>query len=412
MASPVSISFLDHFAALRDPRQAWKVVFPLPEVLLVVLCGTLAGAEDFVDVRRWARLHLGFLRRFLPFAHGVPSHDTLNDILNAIDAELFAACFTEWVAGLCADAPQDGTGLGTAGHEVVAPEVVAPEVVAPEVVAPEVVAIDGKTSRRTHGRAAGRNPLHLVSAWATGQRLVLGQQACEAKSNEITAIPLLLDRLAIRGALVTIDAMGCQTKIAQKVLDREADYLLAVKENWPNLHAEVARAFDDPAFGASGRTGLLRFDTTDADHGRVEVRRHTVIHDVGFLQTDRRYPGKPRFPGLRAIAMVEAEVERGGKTSRERRFYLSSITLDATLFAHAVRAHWHIENRLHWVLDVVFHEDLSRLRSGQDPQNMATVRHIALNLLHSAKDKQSLKTRRKSARWNTDYLEAIIRQTT
>ncbi len=312
---------------------------------------------------------------------GIPSHDTLNDILNAIDAELFAACFTEWVANLCADTPQDGAG-------------------------PEIVAIDGKTSRRTHDKATGRNPLHLVSAWATSHRLVLGQQACEAKSNEITAIPMLLDRLAIRGALVTIDAMGCQTKIAQKVLDREADYLLAVKENWPNLHAEVERAFDDPA-----TIGLLRHETTDGDHGRIEVRRHAVSHDVSFLQTNRRFPGEPRFPGLKAIAMVEAEVERGGKITRERRFYLSSLTLDATLFAHAVRSHWHIENRLHWVLDVVFHEDLSRLRSGHGPQNMATVRHIALNLLRKAKDKHSLKTRRKSAGWNTDYLEAIIRRT-
>jgi len=387
MASPVGIPFLDHFAALRDPRQAWKVVFPLPEEPLVVLCGTLAGAEDFVDIRRWARLHLDFLRRFLPFARGIPNHDTLNDILNDIDAELFTACFSEWVTSLCADTSQDGAG--------------------PEIVAPEIVAIDGKTSRRIHDKAAGRNPLHLVSAWATSQRLVRGQQACEAKSNEITAIPLPLDRLALRGAPVTIDSMGCQTKIAQKVLNREADYLLAVKENWPNLHAEIARAFDDPA-----TTGLLRHETTDADHGSVErrrspgieVRRHAVSHDVDFLQTNR-------FPGLQAIAMVEAEVGRGDKTTLERRFYLSSLALDATLFAHAVRSHWHIENRLHWVLDVVFHEDLSRLRSGHGPQNMATVRHIALSLLPGAKDKHSLKTRRKSAGWNTDYLEAIIRRT-
>ena len=381
MASPVGISFLDHFAALRDPRQAWKVVFPLSEVLLVVLCGTIAGAEDFVEIRRWGRLHMDFLRRFLPFAHGIPSHDTLNDIFNAIDAELFATCFTAWVASLCAADPDADRG-------------------------PEIVAIDGKTSRRTHDRAQDRNPLHLVSAWASGQRLVLGQQACAAKSNEITAIPLLLDRLAIRGALVTIDAMGCQTKIAQKILDKDADYLLAVKENWPNLHAEIERYFDDPS-----TAGLLRYETTDGDHGRIELRRHAVSHDVAFLQTDRRFPGEPRFPGLTAIAMVEAEVERGGKTSIERRFYLSSITLDAELFARAVRSHWHIENRLHWVLDVVFHEDLNRLRSGHGPQNMATVRHIALNLLRATNDKHSLKVRRKSAGWDTDYLEAIIRRT-
>lgn len=380
MASSTGVAFLDHFAALRDPRQSWKVVYPLSEVLLTVLSGTIAGAEDFVEIRRWAVLHMDFLRRFLPFAKGIPSHDTLNDIVNAIDGDLFAACFTQWVASLGGVAPNSEAG-------------------------PEVVAIDGKTSRRTHDRAQDRNPLHLVSAWASGQRLVLGQQACEAKSNEITAIPLLLDRLAIQGALVTIDAMGCQTKIARKILDRGADYLLAVKDNWPNLHAEIARAFDDPDIAR-----LPPHDTLDGDHGRIERRHHGVIHDVDFLNTDRRFPGEPRFPGLKAIAMVETEVERAGKTSRERRFYLSSLPLGAELFARAVREHWHIENRLHWVLDVVFHEDLSRLRSGNGPQNMATVRHITLNLLRGAKDKHSLKVRRKSAAWDDTYLEAVIRQ--
>ena len=367
MALSFGSSFLDHFAALRDPRQSWKVVYPLPEVLLTVLSGTIAGAEDFVEIRRWALLHIDFLRHFLPFASGIPSHDTLNDIMNAIDGELFAACFTRWVLSLAGSAASAEMG-------------------------PEVVAVDGKTSRRTHDRAQDRRLLHLVSAWATRQRLVLGQQACAAKSNEITAIPLLLDRLAIRGALITIDAMGCQTRIAQKVLDRQADYLLAVKNNWPNLHAEFARAFDGPA-----TTALLTHHTVNGDHGRIEQRRHAVSHAVAFLNTDRRFPGEPRFPGLKAIAMVDAEVERNGRTSRERRFYISSLPLDAELFARAVREHWHVENRLHWVLDVVFHEDLSRLRSGHGPQNMATVRHIALNLLRGAKDKHSLKVRQKSA---------------
>ena len=366
---------LDQFATLKDPRQGWKVVYPLPEVLLVVLCGTLAGAEDFVEIRRWGLLHLDFLRRFQPFARGIPSHDTLNDIINALDAELFAACFTTWVASL-----RDAE--------------------------PDIVAIDGKTSRRSHDRGKDRNPLHLVSAWASRQRLVLGQQACEAKSNEITAIPLLLERLALSGALVTIDAMGCQTKIAQAILDKGADYLLAVKENWPSLHAEIERYFADAA-----PEELDRCETTDGDHGRIEVRRHAVSQAVDFLNTDRRFPGEPRFPGLRAIAMVDAEVERNGQTSHERRYYLSSLPLNAPLFANAVRCHWHIENRLHWVLDVVFHEDLSRLRTGWGPQNMATVRHVAMNLLRGAHDRHSLKVRRKSAAWDPAYLEAILRQT-
>lgn len=375
----VGSSLIEHFAALEDPRQSWKVLFPLPEVLLLVLCGTLAGAEDFVEIGRWGQMHQEFLRRLLPYKAGVPSHDTLNDVVNAIDGGLFAECFTAWVEGLLEAAPPSA--------------------------APEIVAIDGKTSRRTHDRGRDRGPLHLVSAWASSQRLVLGQQACQAKSNEITAIPLLLERLALTGALVTIDAMGCQTKIAQAILDRGGDYLLAVKDNQASLHDEIRRYLDDPAAAIHSR-----FETTDGDHGRIAVRRQQVSHEVGWLTTTRRHPGEPRFPGLRAIAMVEAEVERDGATSRERRYYLSSFPLDAKLFAHAVRCHWHVENRLHWVLDVVFHEDLSRLRSGAGPQNMATVRHMAMNLLRAPKDKHSLKVRRKSAAWDTAYLEQLLQQ--
>ena len=373
-------SLIEHFAALEDPRQSWKVLFPLPEVLLLVLCGTLAGAEDFVEIRRWGQMHQDFLRRLLPFKAGVPSHDTLNDVINAIDGALFAQCFTAWVEEL-----RDPMASPT--------------------MAPEIVAIDGKTSRRTHDRSCDRGPLHMVSAWASSQRLVLGQQACEAKSNEITAIPLLLKRLALTGALVTIDAMGTQTKIAQAILDRGGDYLLALKDNQSSLHDEVRRYLDDKAALIQSR-----FETTDGDHGRVEVRRHRVSHDVDWLITARRFPSEPRFPGLRAIAVVEAEVERNGSTSTERRYYLSSMPLDAKLLAYAVRCHWHVENRLHWVLDVVFHEDLSRLRSGAGPQNMATVRHMAINLLRLPRDKHSLKVRRKSAAWDTAYLEALLRQ--
>lgn len=367
-------SLLDHFSALEDPRQSWKVVYPLPEILLLVLCATLGGAENFVEIEAWGEDRLDFLRRFLPCRHGIASHDTLGDVMNGLDAELFSACFTTWVEEL-------------------------------REVEPDIVAIDGKTSRRTHARPKGRNPLHLVSAWASRQRLVLGQQACDAKSNEITAIPLLLERLALTGALVTIDAMGCQTKIAQAILDKGADYLLAVKDNWPTLSGEIEHYFAD----ALDRD-LERFETTDGDHGRIEVRRHVLSHDVAWLSTDRRFPGEPRFPGLKAIAMVEAEVERDGKTSRERRYFLSSARLDVRLFARAVRCHWHIENRLHWVLDVVFHDDLSRLRSGFGPQNMAVVKHMAMNLIRKAPGRHSLTVRRKKASWNAGYLETVIRQ--
>lgn len=370
-----SASLLDHFSALSDPRQRWRVVYPLPEILLLVLCATLSGMEDFVEIRLWGEERLDFLRRFLPYERGLPAHDTLNDVINALDADLFKSCFAAWVESL-----RDGD--------------------------PDVIAIDGKTSRRSHARGKGREPLHLVSAWASRQRLVLGQEAVDAKSNEIVAIPLLLERLELKGALVTIDAMGTQTDIAEKIGARGGDYLLALKANRPVLHRDVVAFFDAPP------ADMLEppHETTDGDHGRIEQRRHVVCHDVGWLFSDRRYAEEPRFPHLAMIGMVESQVERNGAIARERRYYLSSTQLDAKTFAAAVRAHWGVENRLHWVLDVVFHDDLARLRSGNGPQNMAVVKHMAMNLVRNPKDRHSLKVRRKLANLNPDYLETLIRQ--
>lgn len=368
-----TLGILDHFSALRDPRQAWKVIYPLPEIMLLILAATMASAEDFVEIEEWGEGQLDFLRTFLPYANGIPSHDALNDLVNALDPELFKACFTSWV-----DTLRDAD--------------------------PDIIAIDGKTSRRTHNRAKGREPLHLVSAWAARQRLVLGQQAIDDKSNEIKAIPLLLDRLMLRGALVTIDAMGTQVEIAQKIIDGEGDYCLALKANRPVLHADVERFFADPDAG-----NIATHSTTDGDHGRIEERRHVVCHDIDWLFSDRRYADEPAFPGLAMIGMVESKVERGGRLAHERRYYLCSARLDAVTFARAVRAHWGVENRLHWVLDVVFHDDLARLRTGHGPQNMAIVKHIGLNLMRSTKATASLKVRRKKAAWNTGYLANVLR---
>jgi predicted transposase YbfD/YdcC len=368
-------SLLDHFSALRDPRQRWRVVYPLPEILLLVLCATLSGMEDFVEIRLWGDQRLDFLRRFLPYERGLPSHDTLNDVINGLSAELFKDCFSAWVEAL-----RDGQ--------------------------PDVVAIDGKTSRRSHASGEDAKPLHMVSAWAARQRLVLAQEATDVKSNEITAIPLLLERLELAGALVTIDAMGTQVAIAEKIVGRGGDYLLALKANHPALHRDVVEFFANPP------AGMLEPEhaTTDGGHGRIEQRRHAVCHDTGWLFSDRRYPDEPRFPHLAMIAMVESRCERNGAVSRERRYYLASAKLSAETFAAAVRAHWGVENRLHWVLDVVFHDDLARLRTGHGPQNMAIVKHMAMNLVRNPKDKHSLKNRRKLANLNPDYLEALIRQ--
>lgn len=370
-----SLSILDHFSALSDPRQRWRVVYPLAEILLVVLCATLCGMEDFVETKLWGEERLDFLRRFLPYERGIPAHDTLNDVINALDPDLFKTCFTSWVETL-----RDRDR--------------------------EIIAVDGKTSRRSHARSKGREPLHMVWAWATRQRLVLGQQATDVKSNEITAIPLLLERLELTGALVTIDAMGTQAAIADAIVAKGGDYLLALKANWPATFADVERFFADPS------KDMLQtpVETIDNDHGRLESRRHTVCHVVDWLVSDRRYPGEPRFPHLAMIGMVQTRVERAGQIEYERRYYLSSAKLDAKTFAHAVRAHWGIENRLHWVLDVVFHDDLARLRTAHGPQNMAVVKHMAINLVRNPTDKHSLKVRRKLANLNANYLEKLIRQ--
>jgi predicted transposase YbfD/YdcC len=374
-ASSASRAILDHFSALRDHREQWRVLYPLREVLLLVLCATLSGMEDFVEIRLWGQHRLDFLRRFLPFVHGIPAHDTLNDVINALDPDLFKTCFATWVEALRDDAA-------------------------------EIIAIDGKTSRRSHARSKGRAPLHMVSAWASRQRLVLGQEAIDVKSNEITAIPLLLERLELAGALVTIDAIGTQTAIAETIVKRGGDYLLALKGNRPALFRDVVDFFADPPAAMI----LPLHVTTDAGHGRIEQRRHSVCHHTDWLFSDRRYTDEPQFPHLAMIAMVESHVEREGKKSTERRYYLSSVKLDAQSFAAAVRAHWGIENRLHWVLDVVFHDDLARLRTASGPQNMAVVKHIAMNLVRNPDDKHSLKVRRKRANLDPDYLETLLTQ--
>ena len=371
-----SVSLIEQFSALSDPRQAAKVLYPLPEIVLLLLCAALAGADDFVETQLWGEQNLAFLRRLLPYAHGVPSHDTLGDVVAMLDPALFKDCFTSWVAGLRARAP--------------------------ELAGPEVIAVDGKTSRRSHARAKGREPLHLLSAWASGQRLVLGQEAVADKSNEITAIPLLLERLDLVGALVTIDAIGTQTAIAETIRARGGDYVLALKANRPLTLDEVAVFFAAPSRPVQVHA------TVDGDHGRIEVRRHTVCHEVDWLFSDRRYPDELAFPHLAMIGLVVSETERDGHVQHERRYYLSSAKLDAETFAHAVRAHWSVENNLHWTLDEVFRDDLARLRTGFGPENMAVVKHMALNLLHQAKPTISLKNRRKLAAWNLDYLAKLI----
>jgi len=363
---------LDQLGTIKDTRQPWKVAYPLREVLFLVVCGTIACGDDYDDIVDWGEAHLSFLRRFCEFHHGIPCADWLRTIMNRIDPELFAACFSSWVAECWPDKP-------------------------------DLVAIDGKTSRRSHDRKRGQKALHLVCAFATTDRLVLGQEATDEKSNEITAIPALVERIDLEGALVSIDAMGCNPDIAQSILDADADYLLAVKDNQPTLHAEIRSYFD-----TAPSNKLERAQTVEKGHGRLEIRNYTVSHEVDWTTPERSYPGEFRFPKLATIAMVESRTERDDKIETERRSYISSRALSATAFADAVRSHWAIENKLHWILDTTFNEDQSRLRVGHGAKNMAVVRHFALNLVRQANDKRSIKRRRKRASYDPQYLLNIL----
>jgi predicted transposase YbfD/YdcC len=363
---------LDHFAKIKDTRQAWKVAYPLREVLFLVVCGTIANCDDYDDIVDWGKAHLSFLRGFAEFHYGIPCTDWLRTVMNRIDPDLFMACFSSWVAECWPDKL-------------------------------DLVAIDGKTSRRSHNRKTGQKPLHLVSAFATNSRLVLGQEAVDEKSNEITAIPALVERLDLDGALVSIDAMGCNPNIAQSILDAKADYLLAVKDNQPTLHADIKSYFE-----TAPSCEVEQIETVGKDHGRIEVRNYSVSHVVDWYAAQRSYPGAPRFPQLTTIAMVESHIERGDKIETEQRSYISSRALSAAAFADGARGHWGIENNLHWTLDVTFKEDQSRLRAGHGAKNMAVVRHFALNLVRQVADKRSIKRRRKCAAWDPKYLLDIL----
>jgi len=367
---------LEHLSTIDDPRDVRRILHPLAEVLFLVVCGTIADCDDYDDIAAWGEAHIDFLRRHLPFTHGVPGGRWLTILMNRVSPELFQAAFTAWVRHTWPDRP-------------------------------EFIAIDGKTSRRSHDRAAGEAPLHLVSAFATTSRLVLGQEAVADKSNELTAIPILLTRLAegdrLHGALVSIDAIATNGTIAGAIRKAGADYLLAVKANQPTLRADIEACFD-----AAPADSVDTHTEHDKGHGRVEQRDVDVIREVDWLSGDRRFPGELRLPDAASIVRVRAQVQRGQTMHVETRYYISSAILSAERAGQAVRGHWGIENRLHWVLDVTFKEDQSRLRKGFGARNMAVVRHFALNLVRSAKDKKSIKLRRKAAAWKTDYLGNLL----
>jgi len=368
----VTASILEHFGKLEDFRIERGKLHALPDLVVLTICAVVAGADGWEAIAQFGRYKLDWLRQFIPLKNGAPSADCLAYVLQRVSPEGFRSCFQEWT-----DALVQATGG-------------------------QVVAIDGKTSRGSRDRRGGRGPLHLVSAWAAHNRLVLGQEATDEKSNEITAIPKLLSILVLKGCIVTIDAMGCQRAIAEQIVEQGGDYVLALKDNQPTLH-EAAKDFFATAEAAD--FAGVTYDAvaeTDKGHGRVETRRYFITEHLETL------PHRDEWRGLRSIGMAVRETWTGGRHTEERRYFIASIAADAQSFATAVRQHWGIENRLHWRLDVVFNEDASTIRKGNGPVILATVRHLALNLFERSGSSSGLAAKRRRAAWDDDYRANVV----
>jgi len=370
-----AVIFLSYFNDMPDCRQIAKVKYPLAEVLLLCLLAVIAGAETITDISRFGEKKLALLRRFRPFREGTPTHDHLGDILATLDADQFQRCFVAWTASLI------GVPEG-------------------------VVAIDGKTVRRSKG--AGKDAIHMVSAFAARQRLVMGQVKVADKANEIVAIPKLLDMLAIEGAVVTIDAMGCQRAIAQNITDKKADYILALKGNQGTLRDDVELFTTEQKAKSFQDTIVSHHRTVDGDHGRIETRDITVIHDVDWLQESHQWPGLKSVVMVESIRQIPGVSPNTDKIERETRFYITSLVQVASLISPLIRDHWAVENSLHWVLDMVFRDDECRLRTDHAPANFTTIKHMALNLIRRAPGKDSMRLKRKVAAWDDDFLASVI----
>ena len=373
MQNPKKPKIIDCFASLTDPRIFLKTRHKLIDIIVITLCAVLGGADEWTEIASFGRSKEQWFRNFLELPFGIPSHDTFGRVFSKICPEEFEKCFLDWVR---ASFPNIG---------------------------PQVVAIDGKTLRRSYDRSSNKAAIHMVSAWATENRLVLGQIKTEEKSNEITAIPELLRALALRGCIVTIDAMGCQKQIVKQIVEQGADYVISLKGNQGTLHKEVELLFQDAKEKGFKDLAHDTCETTDGEHGRIETRRFTTTSEVDWFEE------KSKWKKLTSLGMVESRREIGDKITDETRYFISSLPSDAATFARACRGHWGIENGLHWTLDIAFREDDSRIRLGHAANNLAIIRHFALNLIKQDKKRKiGVKGSRKRAGWDLNYLQHLL----
>jgi predicted transposase YbfD/YdcC len=363
----MTATFMEHFSDLKDPRDDKNKKHQLMDILFLVIAAVISGAEGWEAIEAFGEEKLEWLRKYFPFANGVPSHDCIRMVMISLSPKALQGCFARWMQAVV------------------------------EVAKGEVVAIDGKTIRRSFDQAEGLGAIHMVSAWAKRNGVSLGQVKTDEKSNEITAIPALLKLLELRGCIVTIDAMGCQRAIAEQIRAQGADYVLAVKANQKELHEALEDYFETAQQAGYRAVPLERWEEIDSGHGRVEVRRYQLVPDLSTL------PKPEQWKDLQGIARVECERHVGDQISSEVRYYITSLGQDVGRLAEAVRGHWGIENSLHWVLDVTFREDDSRLRSGYGAENFAVIRHIALNLLKREPSKGSLKRKRYKAALSNEF---------
>ena len=376
MNEPSPLSIQTHFSQVEDPRVERTRAYELLELIVIAVCAVICGADDWVEIAEWGKEKLVWLRPFMPFENGIPSHDTVGRVFSRIDGEQFQAAFLSWVQA--AFEVSDG----------------------------QVVAIDGKQVRRSHDQRRGKAAIYRVSAWSSTQHLTLGQRTVDDKSNEITAIPELLKVLALNGCLVTIDAMGCQKEIARAIGDQQAEYVLALKENQGTLYPDTVDLFAHVAQTPSHRLMTDYVKTTDMAHGRGEVRECWPITDPNGFPYFRT---SQSWTKLQTLVKIRRERHLPDKTTVETHYYISSLPGAAAPILKAVRAHWDIENGLHWVLDIAFREDDPRARAGHRPQNFPVLRHIALNLLkHETSVKVGIKAKRKRAGWSQAYLLKVL----